>query len=951
MVATTLPGITFEPVAATGDEVLPRMDVCGFVGFASSGPINLPVMVEDAVRFRDVFGDDPVLARRADGSAVTAHLGAAVEAFFANGGARAWVVRVARTEAGGDGLGAAVGNEFVVPGLIVPGDRNGTANRWRMGTVAARSAGSWSDPLRVGARLAVRSAVVAQFGDDHVVVSDRIDVARHDVLGLILDDDLRVLVTVSAVSRSELGNRLSFSSSDGWLVNEGLDLATHPVGAASILTETGPVSLAPAVVTVETSATGVTAIAIAPTVTVDPHRVLAFDAAGAGLTLVWVDQEILDPGTADDGRRRFGVKRAMSLSPLSATWSTDSATTPAADIVAEVLRVDLIVAEGETTLASLAGLGLHPDHQRSLASLPVDDELFARAADLPRTAGFASASVTHFARQTLSDLEREVLRPRFPLAATGGGLNLPLALSTAINDMVLGPPPSAARTADPPHRNGLGTFEAALFVDPELAALGADTIMATAFTVAYVSDRPRPLRGLHALVPLDDVTLVVVPDAVHTGWDRIETVPPPPLVAPVLDRPQSLDLDDGRAVGLRWTPVPGADSYELVESADITFEFPKVFEFGATMIRIGELPSCPEARFYRVRAVRGIEQGPWSNVTAGHVPFDHFAPCHGPDVPTDLLTGEPTAPVDPATVVWTALTADQASPWNELRAIHAALLRATAARGDVFALLSVPESFTALEAGSHARWLSGLAAEFSSSGAEAQPAFLSAGVPSLNSGEAGLVRFAALYHPWVVAGVDEADLGLRSHPPDGFMAGVVAKRSLDRGAWIAPANVSLAGAIGVHPTLSDEDRLMLFRASVNPIGPDPRGFRALSARTLSTAAGTRQVNVRRLLQLVRRLAIREGMTDVFGPNDEQFRSLVRMRFERLLTALFERGAFAGATVAEAFEVDTGTAVNGDDSIELGRFVVEIRVAPSVPMEFITVRLLLSAGSGPSVEGA
>ena len=30
------------------DDALPRMDVCGFVGFAARGPIDVPVLVEDA---------------------------------------------------------------------------------------------------------------------------------------------------------------------------------------------------------------------------------------------------------------------------------------------------------------------------------------------------------------------------------------------------------------------------------------------------------------------------------------------------------------------------------------------------------------------------------------------------------------------------------------------------------------------------------------------------------------------------------------------------------------------------------------------------------------------------------------------------------------------------------------------------------------------------------------
>jgi phage tail sheath protein FI len=59
--------------------------------------------------------------------------------------------------------------------------------------------------------------------------------------------------------------------------------------------------------------------------------------------------------------------------------------------------------------------------------------------------------------------------------------------------------------------------------------------------------------------------------------------------------------------------------------------------------------------------------------------------------------------------------------------------------------------------------------------------------------------------------------------------------------------------------------------------------------------------------------------------------------------MFLRGAFAGATQDESFLVRTDISVNPPESVEQGRFIVEIRVAPSLPLEFLTVRLLQSGG--------
>ena len=55
--APRLPGLRFETARPPAADELPRMDVAAFVGFASTGPVGVPVAVDDEVRFRQVFGD------------------------------------------------------------------------------------------------------------------------------------------------------------------------------------------------------------------------------------------------------------------------------------------------------------------------------------------------------------------------------------------------------------------------------------------------------------------------------------------------------------------------------------------------------------------------------------------------------------------------------------------------------------------------------------------------------------------------------------------------------------------------------------------------------------------------------------------------------------------------------------------------------------------------------
>jgi len=57
-----LAGISFVNQPPQVAEKLPRMDTAVFVVFTSAGPLNEPVMLEDAAQFEAIFGDDLPLA-------------------------------------------------------------------------------------------------------------------------------------------------------------------------------------------------------------------------------------------------------------------------------------------------------------------------------------------------------------------------------------------------------------------------------------------------------------------------------------------------------------------------------------------------------------------------------------------------------------------------------------------------------------------------------------------------------------------------------------------------------------------------------------------------------------------------------------------------------------------------------------------------------------------------
>ena len=170
-------------------------------------------------------------------------------------------------------------------------------------------------------------------------------------------------------------------------------------------------------------------------------------------------------------------------------------------------------------------------------------------------------------------------------------------------------------------------------------------------------------------------------------------------------------------------------------------------------------------------------------------------------------------------------------------------------------------------------------------------------------------------------------------PPDGAVAGLFARRAADRGAWIAPANDALRDIVALAPSIPHARWLDLDVARVNLIRKNANDFRVLDADTLSDESEWRQVNVRRLMSLIRRVAIRRAAAYMFEPNGPVLRRAIERGFGQMLGHMFGRGAFAGRTPAEAFRlaIDSGA---GDGA----RVVIEIAVAPSQPLRFLTLRL-------------
>ena len=199
-------------------------------------------------------------------------------------------------------------------------------------------------------------------------------------------------------------------------------------------------------------------------------------------------------------------------------------------------------------------------------------------------------------------------------------------------------------------------------------------------------------------------------------------------------------------------------------------------------------------------------------------------------------------------------------------------------------------------------------------------------------------RYATLYYPWVR--VFDPALGRNTTvPPSGHIAGVWARSDAERGVHKAPANEVVRGAVDLEIRLSRGEQDLLNPIGVNCVRAFPgRGIRVWGARTLSSDPAWRYLNVRRLFNYLEESILLGTQWVVFEPNDDRLWSSIRRNVTAFLTEEWRRGALFGRTADEAFYVKCDRDNNPQESIDQGRVVCEIGVAPVKPAEFVVFRL-------------
>jgi phage tail sheath protein FI len=211
----------------------------------------------------------------------------------------------------------------------------------------------------------------------------------------------------------------------------------------------------------------------------------------------------------------------------------------------------------------------------------------------------------------------------------------------------------------------------------------------------------------------------------------------------------------------------------------------------------------------------------------------------------------------------------------------------------------------------------------------------------------------ALYYPWIRIPDPLKNGQLRSAPPSGTVAGIMARIDDARGVWKAPAGTeaNLIGVTALEYDSNDAENGTLNLRGVNCLRVLPGdGLVVWGGRTLrgddQSDPQYKYISVRRLALFIEESIYRGTQWVVFEPNDDSLWAQIRLNIGAFLMNLFRMGAFQGRTPAEAFFVkcDRESTTNAD----VARGVVNLLVgfAPIKPAEFVIVKITQVAAPPP-----
>jgi phage tail sheath protein FI len=203
-------------------------------------------------------------------------------------------------------------------------------------------------------------------------------------------------------------------------------------------------------------------------------------------------------------------------------------------------------------------------------------------------------------------------------------------------------------------------------------------------------------------------------------------------------------------------------------------------------------------------------------------------------------------------------------------------------------------------------------------------------------------KFAAMYWPWIRVTDPLNAAKTLTVPPLGWIAGVYARTDQSKNVGKAPGG-TVDGALrfltGLESDPDKGDRDLVYPLRVNPlINTTQTGLAVWGVRTLSpTNDVLRYVNAVRLFQFVEKSIFNSTFNFVFESITSNLYGQIKTTVDSFLLNLYSTGHFAGNSPAQAYFVICDESNNPPEVANAGQVIVDIGIAPNRPGEFIRFR--------------
>jgi phage tail sheath protein FI len=881
-VTPTYPGVYVEEIPS-GVRTITGVatSVAAFIDFFRQGPMNEPVQIFSMADFEREFGGlDPL-----------SEASYAIQQFFLNGGAEAWVVRVAS----GSTDGTNTPNRATVfiddlPLGTLPTSASAAADAAAL-IVSARNEGRWGNSLRV--QVDYDTLQPGEFNllvSETVTVGNRTTVARTEVFRNLSMDGEQTNFAGTVVNDPDTGSRLIQVAAAGTarpLINGTLSgehagdptISGTPRLIVALANGAGTTTSGPLPLAVGTGAQPLTAIA--PALQAAIRSAFPANPAFSGAQVEVVRNRLHVRAGPGDPRNRL-LFAAVPGNEAAASLRLTTGIT--------VRRVTLSGAHaGNPSLPAAPQVEVEIGGATETATLA-----FGAAVDLPGEVPLAD--VAPVLQQAIRD--------------AGGGIGFTGARVLVQEDRLVVVPGGASVTAEV-------SFEAGPTADALLlTAAGGAVVRRATHSGEHAGDPVVPASPALA-VTVGDVTLTA--SLAFAPGTTLPAALPLATVAPVLQGAiRAADPADPAFAGAvvlvlddRLLVVPGGDdagsvvAFAATGGSDVAADL--LLGAGATVnlqeYTLGQNAIADTAQIFSIPGSAGL-------------PPDATALIGSEAEKTGLYALED---VDLFNLLCLPRIAEL--PAEQAQAVTA-VAQAYCERRRAFFLMDTPRGID-------------------------EPREIRSWMAANNSLRH---RNAALFFPRLRVPDPLNEFRLRSVGASGTLAGLFARIDGARGVWKAPAGTeaTLRNVPALEYVLSDQENGALNPLGINGLRNFPvYGSVSWGARTLEgsdqQASEWKYIPVRRLALFLEESLYRGTQWVVFEPNDEPLWAQIRLNVGAFMQTLFRQGAFAGRTPREAYLVKCDRETTTQNDVDRGIVNVLVGFAPLKPAEFVIIKFQQLAG--------